>query len=278
MGKDAFNLTETSRMPNFVRIALAALFLLLTPSIVQAQKSKDQTRGDLTFVTLDASSICSDCSIVQVSGTFGTETIKAYYDFVWRGRFKKNIYFVFDSLGGSMNAAMELGKILRNLKVNTFVGRAYVRNGEVEIEPGRCASACVFAFVGGATRSMPKESRLGVHSWMPVRLLDLGQSKEKKSKPLIVNQETVAELHRQTATYLRYLQTMGIDLRIAVTTLQTPYSSMTWLTSRDQSLWGLVTVDSRLSTPAGRRWPVLFLPSSEPAASAGQVNAKQRNS
>src|SRR5215217_3527424 len=107
-----------------------------------------------------------------------------------------------------------LGGILRNLKVNTIVGQAYIRNGEVEIEPGTCASACMFAFSGGTTRSMPKNSRLGVHSWMPVTLLDLGQSKAKKEAPPSLNQNIVGEIHRQTADYLNYLQTMGIDLRI----------------------------------------------------------------
>ena len=174
-----------------------------------------------------------------------------------------------------MKVAMELGRILRNLKVNTIVGQAYIRNGEVEIEPGICASACLFAFAGGSTRSMPKSSRLGIHSWMPVTLLDLGQPKAKKEPPPRLNQMIVGEIHRQTADYLNYLQTMGIDLRIAVAILQTPYNSMAWVSARNQSLWGLVTIESSLSTPADRRWPVLFLPPPKSAASKRQINAGQ---
>ncbi|MGO4523596.1 hypothetical protein AB4097_01895 [Microvirga sp. 2MCAF35] len=260
---------------------LALLSLLLLPAMAHAQKSqaektKDQTRGDMTFVALDTSSLCTDCSIVQATGTFGSETIAAYRDLVWRARLKKNSYFLFHSPGGSMKAAMELGRILRNLKVNTIVGRAYIRNGEVEIEPGTCASACLFAFAGGTTRSMPKNSRLGAHSWMPIPLLDLGQPNAKKVAPPQLSQGVVGEIHRQTADYLSYLQSMGIDLRIAVTILQTPFSSMTWVSPRNQSLWSLVTIDSSLSTAGDRRWPVLFLPSGESAASKRQLNASER--
>jgi hypothetical protein len=253
---------------------LAILSLLIFPITAQAQKSKDQTRGDMTFVALDASPLCSDCSVVQASGTFGSETITAYRDLVWRARLKKNSYFIFDSPGGSMKAAMELGRILRNLKVNTIVGRAAIRKGEVEVEPGTCASACMFAFAGGITRSMPKNSRLGIHSWMPVNLLNLGQPKSKKVAPPTLNQDIVGAIHRQTADYLGYLQSMGIDLRVAVPILQTPYSTMNWVSPRNQSLWSLVTVDSSLSTPADRRSPVLFLPLTSSTASK-QSNSRQ---
>ncbi|MGO4572303.1 hypothetical protein [Microvirga sp. 2TAF3] len=262
-------------MPNLLFATLATLSLIFAPGLALAQKPKEESRQDMTFVALDASSICADCSIVQASGSFGDETIKAYYDFVWRGRFKKNIYFVFDSPGGSMGAALQLGGILRNLKVNTVVGRAVIRNGEVEIEPGRCASACVFAFVGGTTRSMPKDSRLGVHGWMPRIVLELEGDKAKKAKPRLLDQDSVTALHRLTALHLKYLDMMGVDLRIAVLALQTPYRGIAWVSPRDQSLWRVVTVDSRLSTPADRRWPVLFLPQTAPPVSAG--DARQHN-
>ena len=247
-------------MPALPLAALAALLLLCAPAAAQAQKAKDNRRGDMTFVTVDTSSLCADCSVVQASGSFGEGTIEAYYDFVWRGRFKKNIYFIFDSPGGSMTAAIRLGEILRNLKVRTIVGRAVLRQGEVEIEPGRCASACVFAYIGGTVRSMPKDSRLGVHSWMPVTLLEQESDKTKKAKPRVLDQEVVELLHRQTAIYLKFIETMGVDLRLGVLTLQTSYRSIAWLSPRSQSLWSVVTVDSSLSTPASRKWPVLFLP------------------
>jgi hypothetical protein len=260
--------------------ALAALMLspalAIAPALAQTRKPAEDRRGDMTFVALDASALCADCTIVQASGSFGEGTVKAFFDLALKGGFKENVYFLFDSPGGSMTAAIRLGELLRNLKVRTIVGRGFVRNGEVEIEPGRCASACVFAFLGGVTRSMPKNSRLGVHSWMPFTLLEEKGDKAKKSKPPVLDRLVVEALHRQTAIYLKYLQTMGVDLRLAVLTLQTPYSSISWVSARDQSLWSMVTVDSSLSTPADRKWPVLFLPQAVPPAIAPPASAGTR--
>jgi hypothetical protein len=262
-------------MPKLSLAALAAL-LLLCATAAQAQKTKDDRRGDMTFTAVDVSPLCADCTVVQASGSFGEGTIGAYFSLVLRGGFKKNVYFIFDSPGGSMTAAIRLGEILRNLKAKTVVGRAYLRNGEVEVEAARCASACVFAFLGGATRSMPKTSRLGVHSWMPVTLLGEVGDKTKKTKPRVLDQAIVEALHRQTAIYLKYIQTMGVDLRLAVLILQTPYSSISWISARDQSLWSMVTVDSSLSTPADRQWPVLFLPQTSSPPPAGSPSPDSR--
>ncbi|NIX76528.1 hypothetical protein [Microvirga terricola] len=267
----------------FLLFAFVVAFLVLASGNAQAQddKGKDDRRRELTFTALDTSSICDDCSIVQVSGTFSKNTTKAYYDFVWRGRFKKKVYFIFDSPGGSMTAAGKLGETLRILKAKTIVGRAVIRNGEVEIDPGTCASACVVAYVGGTTRSMPKDSRLGVHSWMPDFLLkqENGQenSKEKKSESKPMDQNSVEGLHRFTAAYLRHLDTMGVDLRLAVLALATPYRSIAWVSPRNQSLWSVVTIDSALSTPSDRQRPVLFLEKTTPPVAAEKPGTPRRN-
>ncbi len=244
---------------------LTVLSLLLAAGTAQAQKSKSPKSGDMTFTRLDVSSMCGDCSVVQATGEFTAKTMEAYYDFVWEERFKKNVYFVFDSRGGSIKNAAELGLIMRRLKVHTIVGRASIRKGEVEVEPANCASACVLAFVGGVTRSMPKGSRLGVHQWVPIDATSRDGEKPKNAKPKLMNEENVAGVQKQVAFHLRYFQTMGIDLRVAIPLLETPYSNITWVTPRDQSLWNLVTVDSKLSTPADRQRPILFLPSSKSA-------------
>jgi len=52
--------------------------------------------------------------------------------------------------GGDIDAAMDIGRILRNAGIFTFVGKT-----------DRCASACVFAFMGGERRSVA--GQLGIH-------------------------------------------------------------------------------------------------------------------
>lgn len=56
----------------------------------------------------------------------------------------------FDSSGGEIDAAMELGRELRKLGVTAFVG-----------EGDQCLSSCVFAFMGGDRRTVA--GRLGIH-------------------------------------------------------------------------------------------------------------------
>ncbi|WP_243373619.1 hypothetical protein [Microvirga solisilvae] len=242
---------------------LAALILIFAAATAQAQQIDPTNKGDMTFTRLDVSSICPDCSVVQAKGEFTKKTMDEYRNFVWKERFKKNIYFVFDSNGGTIKSAIELGLVMRTLKVNTIVGRASIRNGEIEIDPANCASACVLAYAGGVTRSMPQGSKLGIHRWAPLDS-ESGDGKKKNSKPQLMDEEGVAIVQKQVALHLKYFQMMGIDLRIAIPLLETPYSSITWITPKDRSLWNLVTIDSKLSTPADRRRPILFLPVTQP--------------
>jgi hypothetical protein len=255
--------------------ALTVLILLFQPRTVQAQAITYAEPGSMTFVLLDTSSICTDCSVVQASGRFERQTIQAYNDLVWRHPFKQNIYFVFHSPGGNRKEAMQLGHILRNQNVHTIVGRAIVRSGKVEIEPGLCASACVFAFTGGAARSIPKASRLGVHSGAPAFLADRkDEEKYRYSKPLDL--DDIADIHQSTAVYLQYLDTMGIDLRVAIPTLRTPLRDIIWVSPEQQKLWKLATVDLSPSTPSDPRSPALLLPPA-PKNSPKEADGRQRN-
>ena len=257
---------------------LAVLLLLFQPMAVQAQSIANRTRESMTFVLLDTSSICTDCSVVQATGSFDRETMRAYNDLIWRHTFKQNIYFVFHSLGGDRTEAMQLGHILRNLNAHTAVGQAIVRSGKVELEPGLCASACVLAFMGGATRSIPKSARLGVHSWAPAYLAERGDEEtDRTAKPLGLDE--IARIHRNTAVYLEYLETMGIDLRVAIPTLRTPFRDVTWVSPEQQKLWKLATADLSLSTPSDPGSPALLLPpapKSPPKAADRRQRSRER--
>jgi hypothetical protein len=253
--------------------AVITVPLILYSDPAQAKPAKGPRKGDMTFTSLNVSTVCSDCSVVQVSGVFDETTMKGYQDLLEKKPLKKNVFFVFDSPGGSMRAAMSLGASLRGKKVNTLIGRAVVRNGEVEIEPGRCASSCVLAYLGGATRSISAEARLGVHSWIPYDLINSEEEKEKGKLP-VLDQMRFGEIQRATALYLKYLELMGIDLRLATLTLQTPFTEVVWVTPRDRRLWNLVTVDSMLSTPSDRAWPIIFFGESKRPVPSGGKNKR----
>ncbi|MFZ4285354.1 hypothetical protein [Variovorax sp. HJSM1_2] len=75
----------------------------------------------------------------------------------------------FDSAGGSMTGALQLGRYLRAHKLNTNLESDYTRTSidqldraETFVSNARCNTACVFAFAGGVSRSVDVESKMGL--------------------------------------------------------------------------------------------------------------------
>lgn len=69
------------------------------------------------------------------------------------------------SPGGTVVGAMQLGMVFRKIGAAVIVATAYDVAGspEIEVGPGDCMSACVYAFIGGKRRVVPPVSRLGIH-------------------------------------------------------------------------------------------------------------------
>jgi hypothetical protein len=72
-----------------------------------------------------------------------------------------NAVVYFNSPGGSLVAAMAIGRMLRQQGFETHVGGRAADTGRVI--RGVCYSACPFAFAGGARRKLDEGSVLGVH-------------------------------------------------------------------------------------------------------------------
>lgn len=68
---------------------------------------------------------------------------------------------VINSHGGSLLGGMELGRAIRQLDFNTYVGRK--PEPEQFEAPGECYSACALAFLGGHFRYVRSTSSYGVH-------------------------------------------------------------------------------------------------------------------
>ena len=63
------------------------------------------------------------------------------------------------SPGGNVGASLRLGEAFRKSGAAVIVARARSEG----VLPGRCYSACVYAFIGGVSRAAPKGSEIGVH-------------------------------------------------------------------------------------------------------------------
>ncbi len=71
------------------------------------------------------------------------------------------ITIVFNSNGGNLTAAMELGRLIRKTGASTSVGVKGTE--EFNSLPGACFSACTLAYLGGRYRYFKQGSKYGVH-------------------------------------------------------------------------------------------------------------------
>ena len=119
----------------------------------------------------------------------------------------------FDSPGGDIYKAMELGRKIRELGLDTFQTRGL-----------QCASACSLAFLGGVSRSAAANA-IGVH------------------RPYYPNgfpgdvDDAVVATQQATADMIGYIIDMGVDP--ALVQLSYEYTDMRYLTrGRDEALPG----------------------------------------
>jgi hypothetical protein len=91
----------------------------------------------------------------------------------------------FDSPGGNLMAALELGRLIRRAGVTTYVAP----------QGDGCFSACVYAFAGGVVRRYDGQAPLGVHQFYG-------------------GGGTESSVQSAVALVARYLDEMGVDLKL----------------------------------------------------------------
>lgn len=109
----------------------------------------------------------------------------------------------FNSPGGNLYAAMELGRIIRGLGNPTTLGRSLTLDNPdfsmdvISFPDAVCFSACAYAFLGGQQRYFFDTDRLGVHRF--------GNADYQLSAD---------EAQGATSDVARYLEEMGVDQRL----------------------------------------------------------------
>lgn len=178
---------------------------------------------------------------ILAEGTITSETPKQFYQFVKKLHDSGQAFNVvfFNSPGGNLVAGLEMGKMIRQLGLDTLVGgqyKAIAKNREEQItvvNSGVCYSACAYAFLGGVGRSVMKDGAFGVHQFY-------GEQK---------NSEAAAQV---TMTLLgEYLNEMGIDQGLLNVASLTPSSEIESLSVKQAQ--GL-NVDN--SSPPLRKWQI----------------------
>ncbi|HEX3808822.1 MAG TPA: hypothetical protein VHW02_03890 [Rhizomicrobium sp.] len=151
---------------------------------------------------------------VYAVGSIDTGTADNFKRFLQFNAIGPGSVIVFHSPGGIVDEGLALGEIIRQKSFETAVGqRNYAPPtgplGGFTDDPGVCASACSFAFLGGVARTVAAGSLYGVHDAYVEQpeagedLLDLGQ--------------------RIAGKIAEYMHTMGADPRLL--TVLTHYNS-----------------------------------------------------
>lgn len=125
----------------------------------------------------------------------------------------------FNSRGGSIDGGIELGRIIRQHRMDTCIEPNYSTIGEPLTSPDRvvvpiatCSSACVLAFMGGVNRRIEEGSLVGVHQFVgsPWPLGD------------VITQVTQTQL-------AQHLDAMGVSRRLLDVASLVPPWSIRWL-------------------------------------------------
>ncbi len=128
------------------------------------------------------------------------------------------IYVGFDSGGGNVYKALELGRLIRSLGLSTLA----VRSAE-------CSSACSLSFLGGVGR-FAEPGSIGVH-----------KSSFADTKGMNV-EDAVAAVQRQTADVITYMNEMGVDPGLLQLTLKYDSNDMRYLSSSEMTQFRVTTV------------------------------------
>ena len=132
----------------------------------------------------------------------------------------------FHSPGGSLESGIRLGELIRQLKLNTEIGRTEPDEyGHWKRAAGYCASACAFAFIGGLWREA-SGGELGLHQFY--NQISLQNPTAKLFTSLDVSSHQII-----SATLIDYAFRMGVDPRFISIAASTPPLKMRFLDERE---------------------------------------------
>src|SRR5688572_23543170 len=156
------------------------------------------------------------------------------------------------SPGGNTDAAMALGRYLRQQGITAGVAATIPRGCESVFDQakactaakrssqpvladwrpdGICSSACVWTLVGAKVRQVPPAARVGVHATKYTLMIKYSSGRvQQVSAQQVLHKTRAAEAIAATR---RYMREMGIDPALVDTAEKTPHEDIHYL-SRDQ--------------------------------------------
>jgi hypothetical protein len=157
---------------------------------------------------------------LAIRGEFGPAAANWFRDRLNEAHLAPGDVVLLSSPGGDLNQALIIGEIIRSHGLTTAVG---VADASGRVRPGYCASACVLAYAGGATRYGIEGSMLGVHRFVT-------------TAPVA---DPVADTQRVTGAVLHYMTRMGVSSTIVEAMSQT--KDIRWLGTKEAAAMNLIT-------------------------------------
>lgn len=198
--------------------------------------------GPMRFsLFLPCSGSASFCGIrVLAEGRIERDSGKRLQEFINRKKSELPpvTVLVFDSPGGSVFGAMELGTVIRQNRLDTQQSGGYSHQVEFNVidivKNAKCASSCTLAFVGGINRVLDPDAKFGIHQFSGASG-NIGDG---------ATQVTVVAL-------ASYLQEMGISRELLDAASLVPSNQIYWLTPGEAKR---LRVDN--STPYIQPWKI----------------------
>jgi hypothetical protein len=186
----------------------------------------------------------SDCRVwISATGVITENTAREFEAFARDGNVQ-GATLVLDSEGGSVLAALALGRTVRRLDMTTTVGKSIALPPGGDGKPrarlspdAYCESMCAFLLLAGTRRYVPPEAHVLVHQiWLG--------DKSKRALEASYSAEELGIVQRDIGRIARYTVEMGGGIELLETALRVPpWKPMHALTADEMRRMQLATVD-----------------------------------
>lgn len=189
------------------------------------------TAGEITVIDGGSQKIVTFAGAVQRDDPSRLTTLFSEVDGLREVRF--------NSRGGSLEAGIEIGEAIRARRLATRVTSGAV-----------CASACVYAFLGGIIRTVDAGGRVGIHMASGafndayVKAIrdvltdpNIGSIDDRVRFIIQLNEQFSAIAARRQA---RFLAEMGVSLGLLGPSFDTPHLDIHWLTRAELATYNVV--------------------------------------
>lgn len=182
---------------------------------------------------------------ISASGIITDDTARTFETFARHNHNKvRGAKLVLDSEGGSVIAAMALGRAIRAFDMTTAVGKTTPLPAvggaapRAAISPdATCESMCAFVLLAGTRRYVPTEARVLVHQiWLG--------AKTKRAREASYTADELQLVQRDVGKLARYTAEMGGSLELIEIALRVPpWEPMYRLAAKELRRMQVTTVD-----------------------------------